>query len=246
MGSDSPAFRDRLAGKLRLELIRKPARRLSAVLDRAQLRLLEASEGTYQPVLKRGEFVGADPRNCAERWALVEPRLPRTPGSAIDLGCSYGYFCLKLAERGVVALGIDNLAPTIDMAWRQAQVNDRHRVAFMNETITLELVDQLPTVDTVIFFSLMHHLMYLNGPDWAAELLRRLRPKIRDAMFFDMGQSNEPEGWAPLLPDMGPRPAEWIQAFLQRNGYPDTTLIGEVKADRHAASSVTRALFHAR
>lgn len=211
-----------------------------------ELALLTYSQGSYQPLLRAGQFSGADPRSCDTRWRIIEPHLPSDARTAIDLGCSYGYFCLKLAERGMTTLGVDNLAPTLDVAWRQARLNGRQRVGFINDTISHEFVDRLPVFDVVIFFSLMHHLMYLNDVAWARELLRRLRPKIGKAMFFDMGHSREPgHEWSRLLPDMGPDPDAWIVRFLAENGFPRSRIIGHAPADKNDSPDVMRAVIHA-
>ena len=236
----------RAIDKFRIVAIRNQADRITRALDRAQLRLLIEAQGTYQPVLRNGRYEGSDPRDCVERWRLIEPHIPKDARSAADLGCGQGYFPLRLAERGLVSIGVDSSGPLLDMAWRQVRLNDRRGVGFINATVSHEFVDQMPAVDVVIFFSLLHHLMYLNNVEWCAELLRRLRPKVKQAMFFDMGQSNEPfHEWSALLPDMGPDPGAWIVRFLGDNGFPNAQVIGHVPADRKRDPSVTRALVRA-
>lgn len=236
----------RAIDKLRIVAVRQQAERVTRVLDRAQLRLLIEAQGTYQPVLRGGRFQGSDPRDCVERWRLIEPYLPAGATCAADLGCGQGYFSLRLAERGVVTTGVDRSGPLLDIAWRQVRLNGLRNVGFINADVSHEFVDRMPAVDIVIFLSLMHHLMYLNTVEWCAELLRRLRPRVKKAMFFDMGQSNEPfHEWSALLPDMGPDPGAWLVRFLAENGFPDSQVIGHVPADRKRDVTITRALIHA-
>jgi 2-polyprenyl-3-methyl-5-hydroxy-6-metoxy-1,4-benzoquinol methylase len=236
----------RAIDKFRIVAVRRNAERATRWLDHAQLRLLIESQGTYQPVLRGGSFQGSDPRDCVERWRVIEPHMPQNAGSAADLGCGQGYFSLRLAERGLVTIGVDSSGPLVDMAWRQARLNGVKGVGFVNASVSPEFVDRMPAVDVVIFFSLMHHLMYLNSVEWCADLLRRLRPKVKQAMFFDMGQSNEPfHEWAALLPDMGSDPAAWIVRFLADNGFTNSEVIGQVPADRNHDASITRAIIRA-
>lgn len=237
----------RAIDKLRIVGVRQPAARLLNVLDRAQLRLLVTTQGAYQPVLKHGRFEGADPRSCEARWSVIEPHIPPDARTAIDLGCAQGFFCLKLAGRGFTAIGVDSVGSIIDTAWRQARLNNLKGVGFINDDVSHEFADRMPEVDVVIFFSLMHHLMYINSVEWCAELLRRLRPKVRKAMFFDMGQSNEPfHEWSALLPDMGADPGAWLVKFLAENGFTESKVIGHVPADRMKDTNIKRAVICAK
>jgi len=237
----------RAIDKLKIVGIRQPAARLLHVIDRVQLKLLVTTQGSYQPVLRRGVFTGVDPRSCEARWQVIEPHLPADAKTAMDLGCAQGYFCLKLAGRGLTAIGVDTDGAIIDTAWRQARLNDLTGVGFVKDAVSHEFVDRMPEVDVVIFFSLLHHLMYINNIEWCAELLRRLRPKVRKAMFFDMGQSNEPfHEWSALLPNMGPDPGVWLVDFLKANGFTDSKVIGHVPADRMKDVNVKRAVICAR
>lgn len=232
--------------KLKIVAIRQPAARLLHLLDRAQLKLLVTTQGAYQPVLRHGRFEGADPRSCEARWNVIEAHVPPDARTAVDLGCAQGFFCLKLAARGLTAIGVDSGGSIIDTAWRQARLNDLKGVGFINDDISHDFIDRMPEVDVVIFLSLMHHFMYLNDVAWCAELLRRLRPKVKKAMFFDMGQSNEPfHEWSAWLPDMGTDPGAWLVRFLAENGFPDSKVIGYVPADRHRDPNVKRAVISA-
>jgi hypothetical protein len=48
----------RAVDKLKIVAIRQPAARVLHLLDRTQLRLLVATQGSYQPVLRDGQLVG--------------------------------------------------------------------------------------------------------------------------------------------------------------------------------------------
>ncbi len=232
--------------KLKIVAYRQPALRATRLLHNVNFRMLLHTQGSYQPVLQNGRFVGADPRDCTQRWDIIEPHLPPGARSALDLGCAQGFFTVQLARRGLIAIGVDNLASALDLAWHQCRINDIPGVGFVKEDITHEFVERLPQFDVVVFLSLMHHLIYIHGVEWCAELLRRLRRKVNMALFFEMGQSNEYfHEWHTLLPDMGPNPSEWIGRFLEAQGFRAPQVIGSVPADKYEDPLVHRAVIKA-
>jgi hypothetical protein len=107
--------------------------------------------------------------------------------------------------------------------------------------ITPEFLAKLPTFDTVIFLSVLHHVMYEHGVDYAREFMKLIRQKTAKFLIFDMGQSNETGmQWASILPDMGPEPHLWIADFIRSCGFVEVTKVGETDAYQ---SNVRRAVF---
>lgn len=215
-------------------------------LARMHFRLLRGTQSVYQPLLLGGTLVGHDSRDVARRWSMIEPHLPPDARTALDLGCAQGFFALQLARRGLTSIGVDNMPTSLDMAWHQARLNDVGRVGFIRADITPEFVDSLPESDIVMFLSLFHHLMYIHGVEWAAELMQRVRRKTKQAMFLDMGQSNEyMHEFHAWLPDMGPDPGRWIIDFLKQQGFTGAEVIGSVPADKYKDPNIQRALVKA-
>jgi hypothetical protein len=107
--------------------------------------------------------------------------------------------------------------------------------------ITSEFLGKLPIFDTVICLSVLHHVMYEHGVEYARDFLRIIREKTAKSLIVDMGQSNEAAmEWAPLLPDMGPDPHEWIAGFIRSSGFSEVIKAGETDAYK---SNVRRAVF---
>ena len=232
--------------KLKIVAYRQPALRVARLLHKVNFKMLLHSQGSYQPVLQNGKFVGYDARDCGQRWDIIEPHLPPDARSALDLGCAQGFFTVQLARRGLIAIGVDNLSSALDVGWHQCRTNDISGVGFIKEDITHEFVERLPQFDVVVFLSLMHHLMCIHGVEWCAELLRRLRQKVKMALFFDMGHSREYlHEWHELLPDMGPNPSEWITKFLETQGFRDPQIIGSVPADKNLDPLIQRTVIKA-
>jgi hypothetical protein len=83
--------------------------------------------------------------------------------------------------------------------------------------------------------------MYEHGVDYAREFMKLIREKTAKSLIFDMGQSNESAmQWAPLLPDMGSDPHEWIAEFIRSCGFSHVIKAGETDAYQ---SKVRRAVF---
>ena len=120
-------------------------------------------------------------------------------------------------------------------------MNKNERAGFMYAHIIPEFLSKLPTFDTVIFLSVLHHVMYEHGVDYAREFMKLIREKTAKFLIFDMGQSNETGmKWACLLPDMGPDLHAWIAEFICSCGFSEVIKAAETDAYQ---SNVRRAVF---
>jgi cyclopropane fatty-acyl-phospholipid synthase-like methyltransferase len=186
------------------------------------VRRIAASYSPYQPVTIRGSQLCRGERCHLDRWNMVEGCIRATGAKTlIDLGCAEGYFVERAASAcGCIALGVDTDVRRLSLAQASATLNRVHGAGFMYADLTLEFIDTLPVFDGVLLMSVLHHVMYEHGVDYARDYLRRLRPKAGRFMIFEMGQSDETENeWSRLLPDMGNDPHAWIAEFLKQVGF---------------------------
>ncbi len=115
------------------------------------------------------------PDHSAMRWELLEHFVPDdlTGSRALDLGCSAGYFAIKMRERGADVLGIDWHREAIDQARFAADVlalDIEYRVANIYEFV----MSTEERFDYVVFMGVFYHLRYpLLVLDRLAELTRR-------------------------------------------------------------------------
>lgn len=205
------------------------------MLRKLVYKLLLKSYENYHPVyLKDGQ------RDCYDRWEMINKVLDEhSIFSVLDLGSSEGFYVIKAAREGCMALGVDNDIRRHTVAQDQSSLQGITGASFMLNDIGGELLYRLPEFDMVIFMSVLHHFMYLHGEDYCLSFLKKLREKVGKVMIFEMGQSDETENeWAELLPDMGDNPHEWIRKFVLLAGFSKVEKIGEsdsYKKDKNRA-----------
>jgi SAM-dependent methyltransferase len=223
--------------------------KFSPLLEGAQrflLRRLVNSYEPYHPVYLSGIQISAGQRSCADRWHFIEPYLKDIGArSVLDLGCAEGYFVQQAAENlNCLSMGIDADLRRLTIARMTATLNAISGACYIYGTLNPELLRRLPKFDAVIFLSVLHHIVYEHGEQYAHQVLREIRRITRQCLFFDMGQSNEVQHeWSKLLPDMAPDPQTWIGNFLRSAGYSDVEVVGQTDAYK---SDVRRCLFIAR
>lgn len=199
-----------------------------------------ANLNSYQPLFGLHKSELHQVRPMAERWQMLESHLP-TGGSAMDVGCMNGYFTFKLAERGFLALGLDQSIPEIQTARLLSVWNRDLPASFAPLTLTLDSVRRLPNVDVVMLLSVFHHLVFRDGPNVAEQILAELCQKATKTFVFETGQPNEVEmPWAAELAFMGEDPESWIRSKLLSLGFSHVSLVGRSSG---YMNSVQRAMF---
>jgi SAM-dependent methyltransferase len=191
---------------------------------------LVKSFATYQPVVLNGRELKSGDRECADRWQIVEKIISSgNIHNVLDLGCAEGFFIREAAsQKKCIALGVDADIRRVTVAQSIASYEGIIGAAFLLANITPEFVRRLPEFDVVLFFSVLHHVMYERGLDEAQKLMNAIRSRTRKKMVFDMGQSNETEfSWAKVLPSMDPDPTTWITQFLRDCGFSSVEVVGE-------------------
>lgn len=183
----------------------------------------------YHPISVEGKLVSPGERGCSDRWSVISKVLSEHPGTVLDLGCAEGYFVSRAArEYGCFTLGVDADIRRLTIAQELNVINKNQGAGFMYAHITPEFLNKLPQFDVVIFLAVLHHAMYEHSIDYARELLKCIHAKTGKSLIFEMGQSNEIErDWAPLLPDMGTDPHEWIRNFLLTCGFSEVIKAAE-------------------
>lgn len=186
------------------------------------LRRIARSYSPYQPVSIKGKPICPGERKHSDRFAVIRNVIESTGAKTVlDLGCAEGYFVAQAAAQcGCIALGIDADVRRLSLAQASVTLNRVKGAGFMYGELTPEFVQRLPMFDAVFFMSILHHIMYERGVEYALEYMKGLRAKASKFLIFDMGQSDETENtWASLLPDMGSNPHFWVKQFLESAGF---------------------------
>jgi hypothetical protein len=168
----------------------------------------------YQPL----PWAGIDRSRRAEgswsRWAAIEAALDEHEDlrTATDLGANVGFFTVKLAQRGLATLAVEN----DEVANRTALYSVRRAAVPNVGVLMLELnpdtLELLAPADVVIFLSLWHHFVREYGLTDATALLRGIWKRTRRVLFFETGEDEMPSDYG--LPPMEPDARTWLTQFL--------------------------------
>ena len=221
---------------------RKPIKPLLRAAAGAVHRLHLRSYEIYQPVVTATGTTGGV-RECEARWNAIAPVLAATGArSLVDLGCSEGFYVLRAARAGLpFSIGVDFDQRRMFTCTSQLVLQDLQHAGFLMAPVDETLLEGLPKFDAVIFLSVIHHMMYQQGVEYAQRILRRVAEKTGKVCFFEMGQSDEhKESWAKKMPDMGPDPHEWVRRFALENGFSKAEKISQASS---FAGETSRALF---
>lgn len=217
--------------------------RVPGLLYGLAIRRIAGSYQPYQPVSIRGHQICPGERKHSDRFATIRQSIESLGATTLlDLGCAEGYFVEQAASQcRCVALGVDADVRRLSLAQASATLNRIHGAGFMYGELTPEFIGKLPAFDAIIFMSVLHHIMYEHGLEYARDYMRCLRAKVTKFLIFDMGQSNETENkWAALLPDMGSDPHAWVADFLKSTGFTGVEKLVDTDAYQGSAK---RALF---
>jgi cyclopropane fatty-acyl-phospholipid synthase-like methyltransferase len=216
---------------------------VSGFLYERAIRRIARSYDPYQPLVIKGRQICSGERKHSDRFATIRSIIGSTGAKTVlDLGCAEGYFVEQAAAQcGCFALGVEADVRRLSLAQASVTLNRVQGAGFMYGDLTPDFIRTLPQFDAILFMSVLHHMMYERGLDYALEYMKGLRAKASKFVIFDMGQSNETENeWARLLPDMGANPHLWIQKFLQSAGFSKVEKLADSDAYQGA---VKRALF---
>ena len=234
---------------------RGPAIRKRAIrwLDRVVFRLdttrylIDKPTLDYQPAPWAGvDEAGVRGDGTYARWELISTHLPREPGRiAVDIGCCYGFFSIKMAELGYEVVGID-LDPRYVRIARHATPEELGpHCNFMQMTLTPDNVSVVPPADVVLCMSVWHHWVFDYGIEDATEMLGSIWENTRAALFFESGEDTDKEEFHLPFGDQDGR--FWIANYLGAS-CPGSSVevIGETpvgKYEKYGDSDERRALF---
>jgi SAM-dependent methyltransferase len=212
---------------------RKPLRILPKFFLDLYFFILRSSYSNYQPVASNRGQSHFFERDALNRWIPIRAELSKhRPQNILDIGCAEGYYLAQCSrEFGSYCLGLEGDYSRYCIAQTQFQTNATKRCAVIFDEINTDSINKLCKFDAVIFLSVLHHVMYSYGQNYALEFMSKLRTKVNKVLIFEMGQSNETTAkWAGKLPDMGSDPQKWIAEFLKEAGFNDIRKIGESKS----------------
>jgi SAM-dependent methyltransferase len=222
--------------------INRKALRKTARLFQYLYHLFLFKTGThYQSILDHGFYENRSERDCDSRWQIIKNALIRyQPRNVMDIGCGEGYYAIRCArEMGTYSFGVEGDFARFCIANAQIESCLIRRCCIVFDEISTESLNKLPVFEAIIFLSVLHHMIYSYGLEYAKKFLIKLHSKISKVLIFEMGQSNEVAAkWANLLPDMGTNPHAWIEALLLSCGFKNVKKIGESRSffgDRNRA-----------
>lgn len=160
----------------------------------------------YQPIFNFRQLDQAVSRQCDDRLAVIRAAMESLvnlygrPLRVLDLGCAQGFFSMSVADLCESVLGIDFLAPNIDVCNAARDAAGLHHVQFQTGEIT-DIIQALRPgeFDVVLGLSVFHHLCHSQGWSNIAHRLKQLA-SVTDVLMLELADANEPLYWASSLP----------------------------------------------
>ena len=129
----------------------------------------------------------------------------------LDLGCSNGFYCYQLAQRGGLVTGIDKNNEILDLN-RKISAFYEWDIHFEEHFMDLEFFQSIEHYDAVLFLAVLHHIFnhtFVHPIEYCREIIEALSKKT-NLLFFEIGQSGEPFAWSRKLALMEPDPKQWV------------------------------------
>jgi len=171
---------------------------LCAILKMNYVRLLKRVE-LYQPIQLPEKFIPfvvratVSSRKDVERYDYVVNTVLENNNSGIhlDVGCQFGYIPIALAKNNVSSIGIELQYFSYIVAKNVAQLNRFHFVNIVNGNI-VELIDEIPIVDSMTALSILHHVVAeIDDVNLATEFLEKLFRKVRKRIVLEVADIDE-------------------------------------------------------
>ena len=195
----------------------------------------------YQPLACTNSVKAQRHNGSLGRWQAIEMELGNLEGSALDIGCNFGFFTFQMARKGLFCVGIESERLSYHICNLIKEVGEFENAVFLKAVVDGQFCKKLPTVDVTIFLSVFHHIVRQFGIEAATHLVQELMGKTRRVLFFETGQSNETNtSWAKYLPEMGPNPKLWIENYFTSLGALRVRYLGDYETH---LSPVKRSLF---
>ena len=147
-------------------------------------------------------------RDTEKRWEFIKKYLRPDMKSFMDLGCSTGHYCFKLAEQGCVnVVGVDNDKNDISVA---SDINDYY--GYDIEFLFGDVIDLEFDVDLTLFLSTFQWSCKQHGLSKCKDFLAHLADMTK-FLFFETSGSDSMAS----LPEADSE--EWISNLLESSGF---------------------------
>ena len=185
----------------------------------------------YQPTYMKKSFFLVKNKNLREselRSQKIIASLNFNSGSYLDIGSQLGYFVFKMAESGFFSTGIEASKYPHNYANSLKIVNDNDNVCFINMSIDIQNVKNLPSYDVISILNVFHHLIYFYNFKDADIIMKELVSKTNKTLFFETGEFEEKgEYWSDCLSFMGEDSKKWVFNYLKSLGFSSVSKIAE-------------------
>ncbi|MGH2408735.1 MAG: class I SAM-dependent methyltransferase [Chloroflexota bacterium] len=182
-------------------------------IDELQFRFDVSPMLPYQPLPWIGLKRAKRGHGTIARWKAIDASLNgHSIGSAADIGCSVGYFCMALALKGIPVLGIDMDARSLRIAQYASRKLGTRNAAFSNMLVSPATACLLPNADLILLTSVWHHWVHNYGLEGAGQILSAVWNKCGKVLIFETGEGEMPAEFD--LPPMEPSPKAWLENYL--------------------------------
>lgn len=176
-------------------------------------------------------------RSSWDRWNVIHSHINEA-GLCLDIGCNTGFFASEMAKLGIFTIGLESEYKNIIVA------NSRYvlpNLVFKHFNLNQETVRQIPPSDIILFLSVFHHIVKINGEQTAVDILKTLASKCQKQLFFETGQPDEiGTKWSQKMQFIG-GVEQWIkELFTNECGFQEVKLLGEFET---FLTTVKRKLF---
>lgn len=113
------------------------------------------------------------------RWTFIKPHV-KSLNTCLDIGCASGYFSKKIAQEGLLTLGIDDLSHSslrLENAWSNQGV--KQNLGFANWSVGPNNVTELPSFDVILAMTVYHHFVKAFGKKKADYVVKKLGGKSK-------------------------------------------------------------------
>jgi hypothetical protein len=190
---------------------------VDGVVDWLRFRLDYAGMPRYQPLPWRAASGQSAARveGVTSRWDAMLPVIRDVQArSALDIGCSIGWFSLKLAALDIPTVGVEGYPPyyrTAIYAAKRAKADNFAVAVMMLDGQTVRL---LPRVDCTLLLSVWHHLVQQYGLSDASSILFEVWQRTDKILFFESGEKEMGPEYG--LPAMEPDARTWLTEYLEQ------------------------------
>lgn len=117
------------------------------------------------------------------RWREIKAELIDSDTNVIDMGCADGFFSNKLADNGLVTLGIDYNRTRLKGC--KKRYGDEEGLSFMLYSLEPDNIEKLPETDVVLLLTVFHHWSQIYGFEPASKMLVETARKT-EKIFFEL------------------------------------------------------------